>query len=197
VFYVNLAPGLAMLAALWWALPKSASQFGLLRQGDWIGISLMAIGLAAFQTVLDDGNVYNWFASPFIVKLSLLAAAALAGFVLYEFVIPRPLVDFRLLGRRNSGSHVQQLPAGFRALRVAYLLPQYLAVAQGFDSEQVGEVVAWTGLPQLLIIRCAIADAAHRRAPVGGCRPHDFRRSCFMNLWLDQDMRRRNSSGPT
>jgi DHA2 family multidrug resistance protein len=34
----------------------------------------------------------------------------------------------------------------------AYLLPQYLAVAQGFNSEQVGEVMAWTGLPQLLVI---------------------------------------------
>jgi DHA2 family multidrug resistance protein len=41
-------------------LPKSAPRLGLLRQGDWFGIALMAVGLAAFQTVLDDGNVYNW-----------------------------------------------------------------------------------------------------------------------------------------
>ena len=34
VFYVNLAPGLVMLAALWFTLPKSAPQLGLLRQGD-------------------------------------------------------------------------------------------------------------------------------------------------------------------
>jgi hypothetical protein len=53
-----------MLAALWFTLPRSAPQLSLLRQGDWLGISLMAVGLAAFQTVLDDGNVYNWFDSP-------------------------------------------------------------------------------------------------------------------------------------
>lgn len=41
----------------------------------------MAVGLAAFQTVLDDGNVYDWFGSPFIVKLSLVAAAAIGAFV--------------------------------------------------------------------------------------------------------------------
>ena len=81
VFYVNLAPGLVMLTALSFTLPKSAPQLGLLRQGDWFGIALMALGLAAFQTVLDDGNVYNWFDSPFIVKLSLVAALALGGFV--------------------------------------------------------------------------------------------------------------------
>jgi hypothetical protein len=103
VFYVNLAPGMLMLAALWYALPKSATQLGLLRHGDWPGIALMAVGLAAFQTVLDDGNVYNWFASPFIVKLSILAALALVGFVLWQFLTPKPLVNLRLLGRRNFG----------------------------------------------------------------------------------------------
>ena len=60
-------------------------QLGLLRQGDWRGIALMAVGLAALQTVLDDGNVYDWFGSPFIVKLSLLAAVALGAFVILEF----------------------------------------------------------------------------------------------------------------
>ena len=63
-------------------------QLGLLRQGDWLGIALMAVGLAAFQTVLDDGNVYNWFDSPFIVKLSLVAALALGAFVVLEFITP-------------------------------------------------------------------------------------------------------------
>ena len=41
---------------------------------------------------------------------------------------------------------------GFALYGSAYLLPQYLAVAQGFNSEQIGEVMAWTGVPQLLII---------------------------------------------
>ena len=50
-----------MLGMLWYALPKAAMRLGLLRTGDWRGIALMALGLAAFQTVLDDGNVYNWF----------------------------------------------------------------------------------------------------------------------------------------
>src|ERR1700739_3336895 len=48
VFYVNLVPGLGVARALWFTLPKSAPQLGLLRQGDWLGIALMAVGLAAF-----------------------------------------------------------------------------------------------------------------------------------------------------
>ena len=189
VFYVNLAPGAAMLAALWYALPSSPPQPGLLRRGDWLGIALMAVGLAAFQTVLDDGNVYNWFASPFIVRLSLLAGLALGAFILWQFVTAAPLLNFRLLGRRNFGlGTLGNFMLGFALYGSAYLLPQYLAVAQGFDAEQIGEVMAWTGLPQLLVIPLVplLMKRIDARLLVG-VGLIVFAASCFMNLWLDQD----------
>ena len=189
VFYVNLVPGSMMLAALWFTLPKSAPQLGLLRQTDWLGIALMAVGLAALQTVLDDGNVYNWFDSPFIVRLSLVAALALGAFVLWQFITPAPLVNFRLLGRRNFGlGTLGNFLLGFALYGSAYLLPQYLAVAQGFDAEQIGRVVAWTGLPQLLVIPLVplLMKRIDARLLVG-VGFVVFAASCFMNLWLDHD----------
>jgi len=33
-----------------------------------------------------------------------------------------------------------------------FILPQYLARIQGYNSEQIGMVLAWTGLPQLVLI---------------------------------------------
>jgi len=189
VFYVNLAPGILMLAALWHALPKSDTQFGLLRQGDWLGIALMAVGLAAFQTVLDDGNVYNWFDSPAIVNLSIVSALGLGGFVLWQFITPLPLLNLRLLGRRNFGlGTLSNFMIGFALYGSAYLLPQYLAVAQGFDAEQIGQVVAWTGLPQLLLIPLVplLMKRIDSRLLVG-IGLIVFAASCFMNLWLDSD----------
>ena len=41
----------------------------------------MAIGLAALQTVLEEGNKDDWFSSPFIVALAVVAAVSLAAFV--------------------------------------------------------------------------------------------------------------------
>src|ERR1700730_10021188 len=67
-FYVQLVPRMVMLGMLWYGLPKAPMRLGLLRHGDWSGIALMAIGLAAFQTVLDDGNVYDWFGSPLLLQ---------------------------------------------------------------------------------------------------------------------------------
>jgi MFS transporter, DHA2 family, multidrug resistance protein len=186
-FYVNLAPGVVMLGMLWYGLPKAPMRLGLLRNGDWRGIALMAVGLAAFQTVLDDGNVYDWSGSPYIVKLSLVAAVALAGFVVLEFLSPAPLVNFRLLGRRNFGlGTLGNFLLGFALYASAYLLPQYLAVTQGFDAEQSGEVMAWTGLPQLLVIPLVplLMKRIDARLLVG-TGLFIFAASCFMNIELD------------
>jgi MFS transporter, DHA2 family, multidrug resistance protein len=49
IFYINLVPGAVMLAALWYGLPKSEMQFGLLRGGDWRGIALMAVASPPFK----------------------------------------------------------------------------------------------------------------------------------------------------
>jgi DHA2 family multidrug resistance protein len=186
-FYVNLAPGAVMLGALWYGLPKAPMRLGLLRNGDWRGIALMAIGLAALQTVLDDGNVYDWFDSPYIVKLTLVAFSALTAFVVLEFSMAEPLVNFRLLGRRNFGlGTLGNFLLGFALYASAYLLPQYLAVTQGFDAEQSGEVMAWTGLPQLLVIPLVplLMKRIDARLLVGtGLLV--FAASCFMNLKLD------------
>jgi MFS transporter, DHA2 family, multidrug resistance protein len=187
IFYVNLAPGVVMLAALVYALPRSSMQLGLFRRGDWLGIALMAIGLAAFQTVLDDGNTYDWFGSPFIVKLSLISAVMLTAFVVVELRRKEPLVQLRLLLRRNFGfGTLSNFLLGFALYGSAYLLPQYLANAQGFDAEQSGQVMAWTGLPQLVIIPFVPLLMKRIDARLLVCVGLTiFAASCFMNLWLD------------
>ncbi len=189
IFYLNLAPGVVMLAALIYGLPRAPMRLDLLRRGDWLGIALMAVGLTALQTVLDEGNVNDWFGSPFIVKLSLLSAAALCAFVVVEFVGKEPLMQLRLLGRRNFGfGTLGNFLLGFALYGSSYLLPQYLAVTQGFDSQQSGEVMAWTGLPQLLIIPF-VPLLMKRFDPrlLAGVGLVVFATSCFLNLHLDSN----------
>jgi hypothetical protein len=44
----------------------------------------MAIGLSALQTVLEEGNKDDWFASPFIQRLAVIALVSLALFLWIE-----------------------------------------------------------------------------------------------------------------
>ncbi|MCW3473039.1 DHA2 family efflux MFS transporter permease subunit [Limobrevibacterium gyesilva] len=153
IFYVNLVPGALMLATLWPTLPAGKMQPGLLRLGDWPGIATLSIGLATLQTVLEEGNKDDWFGSTFIVRLSLVAAVSLALFVWIELTSPRPLLDLRLLKRRNFGlGSISSVLLGMALYGSVFLLPLYLSQMQGYNAEQVGFVLAWTGLPQLVLI---------------------------------------------
>ena len=153
IFYVNLVPGVLMLGMLWFSLEAKPMKLSLLRQGDWPGIVTMAIGLSALQTVLEEGNKDDWFGSSFIVRLSIIAVIALALFFWIELTSKKPLLNLRLLARRNFGFGVlANFLMGVALYGSVFILPQYLARIQGYNSEQIGMVLAWTGLPQLVLI---------------------------------------------
>ena len=153
IFYVNLAPGAIMIAMLYFSLETKPMKLSLLRQGDWPGIVTMAIGLGALQTVLEEGNKDDWFGSPFIVRLSVIAIVALSLFLLIELTSSKPLLNLRLLFRRNFGFGISaNFLLGIALYGSVYILPVYLSRIQGYNAEQIGMVLAWTGLPQLLLI---------------------------------------------
>jgi MFS transporter, DHA2 family, multidrug resistance protein len=153
IFYVNLAPGALMVGMLFFSLEAKPMKLHLLREGDWPGIITMAIGLAALQTVLEEGNKDDWFGSPFIVRLSIIAAIALALFLVIELTANTPLLNLRLLVRRNFGfGMLANFLLGVALYGSVFILPQYLSRIQGYNAEQIGMVLAWTGLPQLVLI---------------------------------------------
>ncbi len=189
VFFINVAPSAVMVAALFLTLEKSPMRLDLLREGDWAGIVTMAIGLAALQTVLEEGNKDDWLASPLIFCLAIVAAAFLTAFVWIELTVKKPLVHLRLLARRNFGVGVlANVLVGVALFGSVYILPQYLGQVQRYNAEQIGQVLAWTGLPQLLLIplvpRLMKRFDARYIAFVGVAL---FAASCFMNATLSLD----------
>lgn len=153
IFLVNLVPGALMLLLLGYALDRTPMQLPLLRHGDWPGIVTMAVGLGALQVMLEEGGREDWFESAFITRMAVLSGACLALFVWIELRSARPLVNLRLLGRRNFGIGVlAMLFLGMAVYGSVFVLPAYLGQVQGYDANQIGMVLAWTGLPQLLLI---------------------------------------------
>jgi DHA2 family multidrug resistance protein len=189
IFFVNLPPSIVMVIALAYSLEKTPMQLSLLRQGDWAGIVTMAIGLSALQTVLEEGNKDDWFQSPFIFNLGIVAAVFLAAFVAIELTVQKPLVNLRLLKRRNFGIGVLvNVLVGFALFGTVFILPQYLGQVQRYNAEQIGNVLAWTGLPQLLLI--PLVPLLMKRYDVryiGFVGIGIFAASCFMNITLSLD----------
>lgn len=193
IFYVNLAPGIVMFALLWVSLDPAPMRLDLLREGDWLGIITMAVGLGALQTVLEEGNKDDWFGSPFIVRLAVIATVSLSIFLYIEITSPRPLLNLRLFLRRNFGfGTLANFLLGTALYGSVFILPLYLSQVQGYDAEQIGEVLAWTGLPQLVLIplvpKLMSRFDARLLVAIGFVL---FAASTFMNIQLDN-----NFSGP-
>jgi MFS transporter, DHA2 family, multidrug resistance protein len=189
IFFVNLVPGAIMVVVLWLTLEREPMRLSLLAHGDWFGIGAMAIGLAALQTVLDEGDKDGWFDSVFIVRLSLVAAVFLALFVWIELKAANPAVNLRLLARRNFGfGTLANVIVGFALYGTVYILPQYLGQVFGYNAEQIGLVLAWTGLPQLVIIPFVPWLMARLDARlIAICGLTVFAVSCFMNAYMSPD----------
>lgn len=153
IFYMNAIPGILLIAAVWFTMEEQPMELGLLKKGDWWGILTMAVGLAAFEIVLEDGNRKDWFGDPGIARLAVIAVIFIPAFILIELHRKEPLVDLRLFARRNfaMGSIVNVI-LGIGLYGVVFILPLYLGQMHGYDASQIGSVLIWLGLPQLIVI---------------------------------------------
>ncbi|KAB8333494.1 DHA2 family efflux MFS transporter permease subunit [Scytonema tolypothrichoides VB-61278] len=152
-FYINVVPGLLMLAGVWYGIKQERPQLQLLKQGDWWGIISMAIGLASLQVVLEEGSRKDWFGSALIVRLSILAVIFLTIFFWIELTRKQPFINLRLVRYRNFGlASIINVSLGVGLYGSIYILPLYLAQIQGYNALQIGQVLIWAGIPQLFII---------------------------------------------
>jgi MFS transporter, DHA2 family, multidrug resistance protein len=147
VFYINIPIGVATL------LMTRAFIFDppyIKRSGhgiDWWGIGLLTVGIGALQIVLDKGQQEDWFASPWILALTFVCAAALAVFVLWELRHKVPVVDLRVYKDRSYavGSFLMTI-VGFVLYGSLVLLPIWMQTLLGYPAVQAGIALAPRGL---------------------------------------------------
>jgi len=189
IFYLQVPPGLLLLAAIGWATPRGRLSLDKLRGGDWGGIAAMAIGLSALQIVLEEGGREDWFASSHIVAMSGVAALFLIAFIAIELRRRDPLINLRLLARYNFGlASLMQFTFGAIVFGVVFLVPNYFAEAHGYGAARIGltmipyglvqlvmsfatpRLMKWTSVRTIIILGFAIMAAG-----------------CLMNIHLDGD----------
>lgn len=153
IFYLNIVPCTILILTTWFTMDPQPMRLEVLKQGDWVGIASMAIGLGSLEVVLEDGNRKDWFGDPYIAKLACVAVFFVLVFIVNELRQTEPLVDLRLFGRRNFGlGSVVNFALGMGLYGVIFILPVYLSQSQGYSAYQIGSVIIWLGLPQLVII---------------------------------------------
>src|ERR1700730_8137572 len=68
---------------------------------DGVGFCLLTIILLGVQTIFNQGNDFDWFASPVLAGALIVIMAALPCFFIWELGERHPAIDVRLLAHRN------------------------------------------------------------------------------------------------
>jgi DHA2 family multidrug resistance protein len=113
---------------------------------DYIGFSLLALGVGALQILLDKGQEDDWFGSHFIVTLIVIASVCLTILVVWELYQKSPIVDVRLFKNFNfATSSMMMFVVGGMSFATTVLVPQFLQVNMGYTAESAGMVLSAAG----------------------------------------------------
>lgn len=157
IFYINLPIGaVAVFMALEFVYDPPYLVRQHIRGMDYVGISLLMVGLASLQTVLSEGQANDWFESPFIVLLIAVAGGALLAFVVWELRARKPAVDLTILA--NSAYTSATVLGGVLGLALfgsLFLLPLFMQELLGYNALQSGMAM----LPRSLVMMAGMPIA--------------------------------------
>jgi DHA2 family multidrug resistance protein len=153
IFFINIFPGVLMFFLLFTHLDGDEAHPELLGEGDYGGIFCMALGLGSLEYVLEEGERKDWFGSPVIRDLAIVAVIFITLFIARELTAKKPFVDVRVFRHlRFTLSTLILAALGLALYGTVYLIPVYLAQIQGYSPFQIGLTLMWVGLPQLAIL---------------------------------------------
>jgi len=115
---------------------------------DFIGFLLLALILGGIQTILNMGNDFDWFDSPFLRGVLVIVIVAFPCFVIWELGERHPVLDLRLFADRNFTIGVICLVVGFFSIQgLLTLLIVQIQLLLGYSSLLAGLAL----LPMVLL----------------------------------------------
>jgi DHA2 family multidrug resistance protein len=151
-FFLNLPVSIALMVLLRVGLPNERTDWSGFFRADWLGISGLSIGLSSLTVLLEEGQREQWFESPMIVWLGVIAVVGIGLLVAGQFRASKPIVKLRLLGNaRYASVIVIVFTIGAGMYCMSYLLPQFLAGIAGYNAQQSGSIMLVYGVPAFLM----------------------------------------------
>jgi MFS transporter, DHA2 family, multidrug resistance protein len=146
IFLINLPVGLLTLFLVYRLVhdpPHLVRRKGSEIKLDYVGFSLVALGVGALQIMLDKGQQDDWFGSHFITALAITAGVCLTGLVVYEWFQKDPIVDVRLFKNVNfATANMMMFMVGAISFATTVLMPQFLQTLMGYTAQSAGMVLS-------------------------------------------------------
>lgn len=151
IFYINIPVGLFSAVVSWFYLRGRETPTRKLPV-DRMGIALLVAWVGALQIMLDKGKDEDWFSSPFIVTLSLVAAVAFAAWLIWELTEQHPIVDLSLFKHRNFSFALIPMCLGYAVFfGNIVLLPLWMQTQLGYTATWAGLLAAPGGVAAIIV----------------------------------------------
>lgn len=144
IFYINIPVGILAFTLVSQMVrdPAHAVAKGI-KNIDYIGLSLVAMGLGALQIVLDKGQQEDWFDSNFICFFAFVSISCLGSAVYWLLRRDDPVVDLRLLANRSFGlGSILIFITGFVLYSSSALLPIMVQSLFGYNATMAGLILS-------------------------------------------------------
>ena len=151
IFYINIPVGI-VAALVTWSIYRKRDPGPRKVPLDFVGLGLLVLWVGSLQVMVDKGKELDWFNSPQIITLAVLAVVGFLFFLAWELTEKNPIVDLRLFARRNFW-------LGTVSLSVAYgvffgnvvLMPLWLQQYMGYTATWAGIALAPVGILAIVL----------------------------------------------
>jgi DHA2 family multidrug resistance protein len=156
IFFINLPVGILTLFLVYRLIEdppwvKRAKGAGI--KFDYIGVSLLTLGVGALQIMLDKGQEDDWFGSRFILTLAIVAGVGLVSLVIWEWFQQHPIIEVQLFRNLNFlGANAMMFILGIMLFSSLVMMPLFLQTLLGYTSESAGLVLSGGGLLLLVLM---------------------------------------------
>ncbi|TKC87696.1 DHA2 family efflux MFS transporter permease subunit [Trinickia terrae] len=151
IFYINVPVGL-FAAGVTWVLYRDRETPARKLPIDKVGLISLVAWVATLQIMLDKGKDLDWFNSPTIWVLTIVAAVSFVFFLIWELNEAKPIVDLRLFSGRNFFGGTVAISVGYAIFFAnLVLLPQWIQGFLGYRAVDAGFVTAPLGIFAVLL----------------------------------------------
>jgi DHA2 family multidrug resistance protein len=163
IFFINVPFGILSLILVQWLVVEpevlERERRERLAGGlkvDWIGFALIALTFGSLEIVLDRGQIDDWLSSATIVTFATIAACSFIFFIPWELTRDDPIVDIRLLFRRQFAmAFIVMLAVGALLFGSNQVTPQLMQTNFPYTAMLSGLAMMPGGLTMLLLMPIA------------------------------------------
>jgi DHA2 family multidrug resistance protein len=146
VFFINV-PVAILLVVVGMQLMAGRETQILKLKVDTVGLSLLIVWVSALQIMLDKGKELDWFNSPIIIALLIVAVLGFICFMIWELTDKQPIVDLKVFRYPGFAVSAAIMPLVFGSFFASVVLvPLWLQTNMGYTAQEAGRLTAFNGV---------------------------------------------------